>query len=440
MRDNLLSKEQTTKENRIWVRITAACNEKCLFCLDADAQNGKLIVDDIVREKIRSGYKSGMYNRIIISGGEASINPKFVEYIRYAREIGYDRVQTVTNGNMFARPEFCKKVFDAGLQEVTISLHWHTRDLHDYLTATPGSFDKAIRGLIYIKKYYPEIIINIDIVVNKINIEFLPQIVRFFMRLRVYEFDILQIIPFGRGFAEYKDILFYQIEDHLSSLHDTWELAKTPGMYMWTNRFPAEAFEWYEDLIQDPRKIKSETMGEAYMMYDDFIRSGWIKKPVCYGSSCDVCFLKQYCHDYIDHQTHHLPIWDIQVYTGKNDAVTSKYLALRGEEFPSQVYEKYGDTGEEFISRIQDIALNDDQQVVNIPRCIRETNNSWLYEWDNDMSQEKNVAQYTKNYILWLYRKKSTRCKSCKYNDSCEWLHINFIRSYWFNLLKPFTK
>jgi MoaA/NifB/PqqE/SkfB family radical SAM enzyme len=110
---NLIAKEQTTRENRFWVRITAACNEKCLFCLDADAQNGKLIADDIVREKIRSGYQSGIYNRIIISGGEASINPKFADYIRYAREIGYDRIQTVTNGNMFCRPEFCKKVFDA---------------------------------------------------------------------------------------------------------------------------------------------------------------------------------------------------------------------------------------------------------------------------------------------------------------------------------------
>jgi hypothetical protein len=31
-------------------------------------------------------------------------------------------------------------------------------------------------------------------------------------------------------------------------------------MNIWTNRFPVEAFEGYEDLIQDPRKIKSEIM------------------------------------------------------------------------------------------------------------------------------------------------------------------------------------
>jgi len=36
---NLIFKEKTQKENRIWVRISEACNNKCLFCLDELAQN-----------------------------------------------------------------------------------------------------------------------------------------------------------------------------------------------------------------------------------------------------------------------------------------------------------------------------------------------------------------------------------------------------------------
>jgi hypothetical protein len=68
---------------------------------------------------------------------------------------------------------------------------------------------------------------------------------------------------------------------------------------MWTNRFPVEAFEGYEDLIQDPRKIKSEVMGEAYAEFYDFIRSKGEKKPHCFGDKCQYCFLKQYCHDFL---------------------------------------------------------------------------------------------------------------------------------------------
>ena len=52
MQNPLLSKEKTTRENRIWIRIIAACNVKCIFCLDSDAQNGTLIDDAKVRDEI----------------------------------------------------------------------------------------------------------------------------------------------------------------------------------------------------------------------------------------------------------------------------------------------------------------------------------------------------------------------------------------------------
>jgi MoaA/NifB/PqqE/SkfB family radical SAM enzyme len=436
---SLVTKEKTTRENRIWVRIAAACNEKCLFCLDADAQNGTLIWEDIVRKQIQEGYKPGEYNRVIISGWEASINPKFAEYIAFAKSIGYDRVQTVTNGNMFARKEFCDKVFAAGLDEVTFSMHWHTASIHDYLTATPWSFQKGLRAILTVRKFFPHIIVNIDIVVCKVNVDFLPEIVRFFMRLGIMEYDILQIIPFWRWFSKYKDQLFYAVEEKIASLHATWKLSKTPGMYMWTNRFPAEAFEGYEDLIQDPRKIKSETMGEGYAMFDEFIRSSWIKKPLCFGEQCSVCFLKQYCHGYLEkhgisemrgRKTHIL--WKDT--TGIAEA---EYIILRWEEFPSEVYKKYGSSGEEFTQKIQALSLLPDQKLVNIPRCIREENNDGLYEWYEDTKHAPNVEEYTKQYILNFYRKKSTRCIDCKYNASCKGIHINFIRSYGFSLLTP---
>jgi len=50
---NLLAKEKTTKQNRVWVRISAACNNLCVFCLDSDAQDGRLIAQDIVEKEIR---------------------------------------------------------------------------------------------------------------------------------------------------------------------------------------------------------------------------------------------------------------------------------------------------------------------------------------------------------------------------------------------------
>jgi MoaA/NifB/PqqE/SkfB family radical SAM enzyme len=70
--------------------------------------------------------------------------------------------------------------------------------------------------------------LNIDIVVNKINVEYLPKMIQFFLKLGIYEYDVLQIIPFGRGFDKHKDALFYKIEEYLPVLHETWRFSKLP--------------------------------------------------------------------------------------------------------------------------------------------------------------------------------------------------------------------
>ncbi len=418
-RINLLEKEKTTKQNRIWIRIASACNNKCIFCLDSDAQNGTFPQEDIIRNQIKTWYKIGYDNRVIISGGEASINPKFSWYIQYAKEIGYSRVQTVTNGNMFFSENFCKKVFDAWLDEVTFSFHGHNSTLHDYLVATPWAFKKSLKALIFIKKYYPHIIVNIDIVVNKFNVLYLDEIVKFFMKIGVYEYDILQIIPFGRWFQENKESLFYDLQSNIQILQKTWELSKIPGMYMWTNRFPPEAFEGYEDLIQDPRKIKSEVMGESYEMFAPFIQSKGKIKPQCYWDACNYCFQKQFCHNFITHS-------HIEKINGLNE-----YEVINWEEFPSQVFEKYGFTIWEFQEKLRNFR----KPLINIPKCLWGTG---IFTSHLDYDDETYTLDgYTKRYISDFYRKKSLRCDSCVYNKNCQWIHINFIRSYGFKILQP---
>ena len=418
---NLLEKEKTQKQNRIWVRIASSCNNKCIFCLDSNAHDWTFVDKDIVKKQIKEWFKEWYENRVIISWWEASIDPKFAEYIRYAKDIGYDRVQTVTNGNMFAIESFCNKVFEAGLEEVTFSFHGHNSKLHDYLVDTKWAFIKSLKGLIYIKKYYPHVIINIDIVVNKINVTYLPDIIKFFMKLWVYEYDILQIIPFWRWFHEHKDKLFYNLDDYSDKLTETWKLSRVPWMYMWTNRFPAEAFEWFEDLIQDPRKMKSEVMWEAKSHTEPFIISWWKKKLECYWEACDVCFQKQYCLDFINNQE-------------KNKIKNiDDYYILRWEEFPSEVYEKYWEEAIDFIKYLDNI--NND--LINVPKCL---NWSGLYETYNDIKEENTIEDYTQKYIKNLYRKKSLRCKKCVHFNNCEGIHINFIRSYWFNILQPIEK
>jgi hypothetical protein len=283
-----------------------------------------------------------------------------------------------------------------------------------------------LKGLLNIKKFFPKIIVNIDIVVNKVNVAYLPDIVRFFMKLWVYEFDILQIIPFGRWFKENKEKLFYDIWEYSDKLRETWEISrKNLQMYMWTNRFPAEAFEWYEDLIQDPRKIKSEVMGESIDMFWPFIKSKWRNKPECYWEACEYCFIKDYCHWFLNNIKNKWKKFD-----------KSKYFILKWEEFPSEVYKEYWDKKEDFIEFLK--RKKDNWfKLINVPKCLWW---EWIYQTYNDLNPEYNVEDYTKKYIKNLYSKKSLRCEKCVYNKECKGIGINFIRSYWFSILEVIKK
>lgn len=408
-------------ENRVWIRISSICNNKCLFCLDSDSQDGTFVSSKVIYEKINSWLKSWCKNRIILSWWEASINPNFIKYIRYAKDLWYKRIQTITNWIMFSDEYFCDNVINAWLEEITFSFHWHNENLHDFLVWSKWAFKKSLKWLIYIKKTHPSIILNIDIVVNRINIKFLPDIIKFFIRLWINEFDILQIIPFWRWFKENKTKLFYNIEWNLHYLYSVWELSNYKWINIWTNRFPAEVFEWYEQLIQDPIKIKSEIMWEGYEMFKKFVLSKWKERPFCHWEMCKYCFLNQYCNDFIKNQ---------------NKLILQKpwnYEIIKGDLSLIHIYEKFWKTTNEFINYIKD-RVKKWKILINIPKCILW---SWIYQNYWDVQEEKTLEDYTEKYIKNLYRKKSLRCKKCKYYNECEGIHINFIRSYGFSILEP---
>jgi len=90
------------------------------------------------------------------------------------------------------------------------------------------------------------------------------------------------------------------------------------------------------------------------------------------------------------------------------------------------------------LKYISDIPVRSDQELVNIPKCIRNHGNKGKYEYYPDVREKNNsIEEYTQNYTLNFYRKKSTRCSSCIYNNECQGININFIRSYGFDILKP---
>ena len=93
--------EDAAHEKRNWVRLTFDCNNRCTISLDTDTHEGEIRERDDVKRQILDGRASGA-TRLILSGGEPTIHPSYIDFIRLGARAGYGKIQTVTNGRLFS--------------------------------------------------------------------------------------------------------------------------------------------------------------------------------------------------------------------------------------------------------------------------------------------------------------------------------------------------
>lgn len=280
-------------EKRHWVRLTRYCNQRCLFCLDRYAQTGGVLDLPFIRRDLARGRKKGL-RRVVLSGGEPTVHPDFVKIVGLARELGYEHIQTITNGRRMCYPGFLSSAVAAGLDEITFSLHGNSPALHDRLTQVPGSFVQAVSAL-RAALATKGLIVSVDVVINRLNLPVLREHLDFCVGLGVGEFDLLALVPFGDAWKN-KGELYCDFSDpaNLAHLHRALELSRRKDLHIWTNRLKPEFLEGFEGLIQPPEKILDELRGRR-RIFARYLNSG--RTMGCKGDSCEHCFLKDFCRD-----------------------------------------------------------------------------------------------------------------------------------------------
>lgn len=289
--NKVVSHEEAAHDKRNWVRLTHDCNNKCTFCLDSNALNGTIRDSDEIKVQIIQGRKRGM-TRLILSGGEPTIHPNFLDFVLLGKKAGYRKVQTVTNGRMFSYPQFLERAAANGLDEITFSLHGHTAKLHDRLVGVPGAFEQEVKGM-KAALAMGCFIINIDVVINKQNVPHLPEMLDTFISWGVKEFDLLHVIPFGNAWTDARHHLFYDLDKHHETLQRAFAYSRRPDVHIWLNRFPPKHAEGFEELIQDPYKLNDEVRGRREE-FDRYLSLG--KKLDCREPErCHYCYLEPLC-------------------------------------------------------------------------------------------------------------------------------------------------
>ncbi len=164
------------------VDLTNRCNMMCDPCFMDANQVGfvheleweeiKEILDNAIKIKPRRQLS------VQFSGGEPTMHPRFIDAVRYSRQVGYNSVQAATNGIEFAKSkEFCRGAFDAGLRYVYLQFDGIGNDANSH-RQVGNLFDVKLRAIHNLHEAGVEIIL-VTTIVNGINNDQVGPIVNF---------------------------------------------------------------------------------------------------------------------------------------------------------------------------------------------------------------------------------------------------------------------
>lgn len=194
------SKFMMNKENQlrlVFWETTAGCNLECVHCRRLDVAH-ELMKNDLTTEQSKKMIddlaKTGKCI-LVLSGGEPLFRPDIYEIAEYADSVGLT-VALATNGTLVT-PEVAKKIADAKVQRVAISLDGATAETHDEFRKLPGSFDLAVQGIKNLQAVGMETQINSTIA--KHNVHEVKKLYDNAIELGVMALHIFMLVPVGCG-------------------------------------------------------------------------------------------------------------------------------------------------------------------------------------------------------------------------------------------------
>ena len=176
--------------------VTRSCNLACVHC------RASALCGPYPGELDTAGCKKLLYEIaafskpvIILTGGEPLLRPDIFEIAAYGNQQGL-RMVMATNGTLVTE-EIARKLVDAGIMRVSISIDGLNAESHDAFRKVPGAFAGTMAGIEAMKKAGLEFQINTTI--TKANLEQIKGIFDLAVSLGAVAHHIFLLVPTGRG-------------------------------------------------------------------------------------------------------------------------------------------------------------------------------------------------------------------------------------------------
>jgi len=200
--------------------VTRSCNLNCVHCR-ASSRFGPYHHELDTREAlgVLDQIREVGTPIIILTGGEPLLRKDIFELAGYGTQKGM-RMVMGSNGTLITA-RVARRIEEAGVQRVSISIDGATRESHDAFRKVNGAFDGAMKGISKLKDQGLEFQINTTI--TRHNLSELESILDLAVRIGAAAHHIFLLVPTGRAremvnqelsAQDYEDTLHWFYQQH----------------------------------------------------------------------------------------------------------------------------------------------------------------------------------------------------------------------------------
>ncbi|MBK7859936.1 MAG: radical SAM protein [Archangiaceae bacterium] len=183
---------------KLIMNVTYVCNNHCTFC--AVGTRTQLHGHPTRQREHLDRYRAQGVTMVDFDGGEPTMNPELVSLVRYARHIGFTRVNVTTNGRMAVYEEFARRLVGSGLTTLLFSVHGPDAQTHAQQVGVAEAFEQTMKGMDNCVRLKPATVdIGLNITVTRSNHDKLEAVAQLALDHGVRWMNIQFLTPFGRA-------------------------------------------------------------------------------------------------------------------------------------------------------------------------------------------------------------------------------------------------
>jgi MoaA/NifB/PqqE/SkfB family radical SAM enzyme len=272
-------------DHRQYVSMTMEfrCNLKCVHCMIEDTMDRlKPQTEQQLHALLAHNGTHRKWTGLILTGSEITLHRDLPEWVRMARQSGFDKVRIQTHGMRLGSESYCAELIDAGVNEFFISVAGADAATHDGITTVSGSFDKTLRGL-EILDQSPGVVTITNTVVTERSYRQLPQLVERLKHLtRLAQMEFWFYFPMRE--QDDKNLIASHIEA-LPLLREAIDAARATGRGIEVKNFP-------ECLLGSDGGALYNDQPELYIddaFWTEFMRNGFhqcVHRAQCGSTQC----------------------------------------------------------------------------------------------------------------------------------------------------------